>query len=82
MVGSEDKWVVSPSFTMERIAGSGDVWWVDGRGTYPDGSTWFVAATVRLRDGKVFHERWIFGPPLEAPAWRSAWVERIDEEPA
>ena len=61
VVGSEDKWVVSPSFTMERIAGSGDVWWIDLRGLYPDGSTWFVAATVQLRGGRIFHERWVFG---------------------
>ena len=79
IVGSEDHWVVTPSMTIERIRGSGDTFWADGTTSYPDGSTWFVAALVELRDGKILHETWYFAPPLEAPAWRSQWVERIDD---
>jgi len=78
VVGSEDRWVMTPSFTIERVAGSGDAWWVDGTASYADGSTWFVAAILELRDGLVYRERWFFAPPLEAPAWRSQWVERLD----
>ena len=77
ITGSEDRWVTTPANTIHRIIGSGDAWWFDGTASYPDGSTWFMAGMLTLRDGKVFHETWYFGPPLEAPAWRAQWVEHI-----
>lgn len=77
VVGSEDRWVVSPSFTFERIAGSGDVWFVHGKAIYPDGSIWYVAIIMRLRDGLIFHETTYWALPFESPAWRAEWVERI-----
>ncbi len=77
LVGSEDRYVMTPSFTIERIVGSGDTWWADGTATYPDGSAWFAVALIGLRDGRIHRETWYFAPPLEAPAWRSAWVERV-----
>jgi len=79
IVGSEDRWVVSPSWTYERIVGSGDTWWADAVGKYPDGSTWFVVGMFEVRDGKVRRETWYFAPLLEAPEWRSEWVERMDK---
>jgi hypothetical protein len=78
LVGSEDRWVVTPAWTYQRIVGSGEMWWSDGTGRYPDGSTWFVVGMFEIRDGKVRRETWYFGPPLEAPAWRAAWVERME----
>jgi hypothetical protein len=77
IVGSEDRWVLTPSNTFHRIVGSGDAWWADGTATYPDGSTWHVAALFQLRDGRMFRETWYFAPPVEPPAWRAAWVERL-----
>jgi hypothetical protein len=78
VIGSEDRWVMTPSMTYQRIVGSGDYWWFEGTGSYPDGSTWFTTAVVEVHDGQVHHETWYFGPTLEAPAWRAPWVERID----
>jgi hypothetical protein len=75
VVGSEDRWVMTPAFTIERVVGSGDSWWFDGTADYPDGSHWFLAGLAELRDGRVFKETWYFAPPLEAPAWRARWVE-------
>jgi hypothetical protein len=77
LTGSEDRWVATPSNTLHRIVGSGDTWWADGTASYPDGSTWFCAALITLRDGLVHRETWFFAPPLEAPEWRAPWVERI-----
>ena len=79
MTGSEDRWVVTPAMTIQRVMGGGDTFFGDGTASYPDGSTWFVAALLQLRDGKILHETWYFAPPLEAPAWRAQWVERIDD---
>ena len=79
VVGAEDRYVLTPMFTFERIAGAGDQWWADGVATYPDGSTWFFVVLIELRDGRIYHETEYFGQPFEAPAWRAAWTERMDE---
>lgn len=76
VVGSEDRWVLTPAFTLQRIVGNGDSWWFDGTAAYPDGSTWFVAGLVALRDARILTETWYFAPPLDPPAWRAQWVER------
>jgi hypothetical protein len=78
VIGSEDRWVVTPSMTYQRVVGSGDYWWFEGTGIYPDGSTWFTTAVVEVHDGQVHHETWYFGPKLEAPEWRAPWVEQIN----
>ena len=80
VVGSEDRWVVSPSFTYERIVGSGDAWFIRGTARYPDGSTWHVASIYRLRDGLIAHEITYWAEPFAAPAWRAEWVEPIPPE--
>lgn len=78
VVGSEDRWVITPGYTLQRIVGSGDFWWADGTITYPDGSTWFLALLLELRDGRVYRETVYFAEPFEAQAWRAPWVERMD----
>jgi hypothetical protein len=75
VAGSEDRWLTTPLNTIHRVVGSGDLWWTERTAAYPDGSTWFIAARLMLRDGKMHHETWYFAPPFEAPAWRTAWVE-------
>jgi len=77
-IGSEDRWVVSPSFTYERIAGSGDVWFANGRALYADGSIWFVANIYRLRDGLIVHETTFWAAAFDPPAWRAQWVELME----
>jgi hypothetical protein len=77
VAGSEDRWVTTPLNTIHRVVGSGDLWWADGTSAYPDGSTWFIAALLQLRGGKMYRETWYFGPPFDAPAWRAEWVERM-----
>ncbi len=78
VVGNEDRWVVSPSYTIHRIVGNGDAWWGDGTIGYPDGSTWFVVALFELRDGLVHRETDYFAEPFEPPAWRAPFVESMD----
>ena len=75
--GSEDRYVLTPAWTYQRIVGAGELWFTDGTGRYPDGSTWHVAGIFQVRDGQVHEETWYFGPKLEAPDWRSPWVERM-----
>jgi ketosteroid isomerase-like protein len=79
VIGSEDTWVVTPSFTFERIAGSGDTWWVEGRARYPGGSTWYLASLYELRGGRIRREVTYWAEPFDPPAWRAAWVEPLGE---
>jgi hypothetical protein len=78
IVGSEDRWIVTPAYTVQRLVGNGDSWWGDGTITYADGSTWYLAIFLEVRDRLIHHEIVYFGAPFEAPAWRAPFVERID----
>jgi hypothetical protein len=77
IVGSEDRWVATPAYTIQRVAGSGDAWWLDGSATYPDGSTWSMVLLLELRDGLIHHATEYYAAPFEAPEWRARWVERV-----
>ncbi len=76
--GSEDRWVMTPSMTIQRIAGSGDVWYVEGVNTYSNGEVFHIAQHLRLRDGRVWRSTTYFAAPFEAPAWRAQLVEPIE----
>ena len=76
VIGSEDKWVVGPSFNVLRIEGSGDVYTLVGSATYPDGTTWQIISLVELRSGKIVKSTELYGAPFEPPEWRAKWVER------
>ena len=80
IVGSEDRWVVSPSFTFQRVVGSGETWWTEGLARYPDGSMWHLVTMFRLHGGRVARETTYWAEPFEAPAWRTAWVEEIQPD--
>ena len=74
--GSEDKWVMGPSFNILRIEGTGDVYTLVGSATYPDGVTWQIVSLIELRGGKIAKTTEFYGAPFEAPEWRAKWMER------
>ena len=80
IVGSADKCGATPSFTFQRVVGSGDTWWSEGRARYPDGSLWHIASMYRLHDGRVAREITYWAEPFDAPAWRAGWVEAIEPD--
>jgi limonene-1,2-epoxide hydrolase len=80
VVGSEDRWVVTPSFTFERIAGSGDTWWSEGKARYPDGSLWHVVTMYQLHDGRIHRETTYWAEPFDPPGWRAGWIEPIEPD--
>jgi len=75
MVGSDESWVMGPSFNITHITGSGDSFAIAGTISYPDGTTWHVAQFIRVKDGKIWRLTSYFAPPFEPPAWRAQWVE-------
>jgi len=79
VVGSEDRWVVTPGNAVMRVSGSGDFWWSEWTMTYPDGQEYRVIDLLQLRDGRVVRETMYWAPPFEAPDWRRPFVELADE---
>ncbi len=77
LVGSEDRWVLTPSFAPLRIEGSGDVYTYVGTATYANGETWQMIQIVELRDGRVARTTTWYAAPFEAPSWREPFVERF-----
>ena len=78
LVGVEDRWVMTPSFTLIRIEGAGDTFTGVSRGHYPDGSDWLIVTIGEVREGRVWRAETYFAPSFPAPHWRSAWVERFE----
>ena len=78
VIGTEDRWVASPSFTLVRIQGEGDAFTVEGKLTYPDGSSTLLVAILQFRDGKVIRGTHYFADPFDPPEWRAGLVERIE----
>jgi ketosteroid isomerase-like protein len=76
IVGSEDRWVLTPAFSVLRIEGTGDTYTGVSRGRYPDGTEWYVVTISEVRDGRVRRSESYFAPAFEPPAWRAAWVVR------
>lgn len=75
IVGIEDRWVVSASYTLIRIEGAGDTFTGVQRTRYPDGSDWHVITIGEVRDGLVWRVHTYFAQEFEPPAWRSGWVK-------
>ena len=68
IIGSEDRWVVTPSFTPLRIIGTGDVYVIHTEGAYGGGETVQAVAIVELRDGKIAKQTTFFASAFEAPS--------------
>jgi len=78
VIGTEDRWVMTPSYTPVRIEGSGDQYVAVAHIRYPDGSDWHAIQLIRLKDGKIHRVTSFFAAPFEAPAWRAPFVERME----
>lgn len=76
LVGSEDRWAVTPLGGAYRIAGEGENWWGDWPITYPDGREWMVVTLMELRDSKIYRETSYWSEPFAPATWRAQWVEQ------
>jgi ketosteroid isomerase-like protein len=77
VVGTADRWVVTPANTVLRIEGSGDTFTGVSQVHYSDGSDWYAVMIGEIRDGRVWRVQTFWGPKFEAPAYRSSIVEMI-----
>ena len=80
VVGSADRWVVTPSATVVRIEGGGDTFTGVSKIHYSDGTDWYAVMIGEIREGRVWRVQTFWGETFEAPPWRSSLVERITTE--
>jgi len=77
VTGSADRWVTTPTFSVLKVAGTGDDYIVESRVKYPDGSLWYSVDLLHFRHGKIVRQTAYYSPSLEPAEWRSRWVERF-----
>lgn len=82
IIGTEDRYVVTPANTVLRVAGAGDVWIGEARMRYADGSDWYGIKLLELQDGLVRRETDYWAPVAEPAAWRAGITERLPKENA
>jgi len=76
IAATEARWLRTPTFTVVRVEGTGNVGFNASKGRYPDGSVWWVINYYELRDGRLARSTTFFAPTFEAPEWRKPYVER------
>jgi hypothetical protein len=64
-------------FVVSRIIGRGDLWVTEFILTY-DGKPSYTVSIMEFSGEKVARETQYFADPVEAAAWRSQWVERME----
>ena len=78
VIGEEPRYVMTPTFNLVRVEGTGDTLILFRPTRYPDGSDWYVISVFTLRDGKI--AKWVafFAACYPAPEWRAQWVEPME----
>ncbi len=81
LIGVEERWVLTPNYTVVQVVGDAEVYTVTGRARYPDGSHWYMIVLVRLKDGLIHRTTTFYAPEFPAPEWRAQWVEQMAPPP-
>ncbi len=71
--------MLTPSYTLLRVTGTGEQYTSEELLHYPGGERWYTVGIIEFRDGKVAKVTNYFGPPFPAAEWRSQWVEKMEE---
>lgn len=79
VVGDEPHYVMTPTFNLVHIEGTGDTAVAVSRSRYPDGSLWWVINFFTVGDDKIVRDITYFSPAFPAPEWRAQWVERMGD---
>jgi ketosteroid isomerase-like protein len=77
MRSMQDAFPNPPSGVVRRIVGDGDLWVVEATSDYGNDDVYHVVDILEFRDGKILKETRYYSKGLEAPEWRSAWVEMM-----
>jgi SnoaL-like protein len=75
LIGSQDRWVMTPLFTAVKVSGGGEAYTVVGRIGYPSGEEWHLIQLLRVRGGHITHLTSYFTPPFEPAERRARYCE-------
>ena len=78
LISPDERFAMTPAYTLVKVEGSGDLHVATARVGYPDGSYWRMVVLARLKDGKLWRTTSYYAPELPAPEWRKEWVERME----
>lgn len=76
VIGDEEHYVMTPTFNVVKVEGTGDQLTSYVKLKYPDGSDWYVITFSSYRDGKMVKRFDFYAPFFDPPDWRAEWVER------
>jgi hypothetical protein len=79
VLGDEERWAISPGYTVLPLAGP-ERYTTVSRAPYPDGSQWWVVSILTLRDDRILHAETYFAPEFEPPEWRKDIVEIVPRD--
>ncbi len=79
VLGDEERWVISPGYTVLPLTGP-DRFTTVTRAPYPDGSRWWVVSILTMKDDKIWHAETYFAPEFEPPEWRKGIVEIVERD--
>jgi hypothetical protein len=74
LLGDEERWVMTPGYTVLPLAGP-DRYTAVLQTTYPDGSRWHIINIIELKDGLIYRTITYFAPEFERPEWRNDLTE-------
>jgi hypothetical protein len=77
--GDEERWGLSPTFSVLHVSGSAGSYTTTTVGHYPDGTDWHIVKLFDVRDGKIRAITSFYAPAFPAPDWRADLVEAIDD---
>ena len=78
VAATEARWVKTPTFTMVRVEGTGNVGTAAFKARYPDETVWWVIIMYELRGDLVAKSTAFFAPLFEAPEWRKQYAQRAE----
>jgi hypothetical protein len=79
IVGDEDRWAITPGYTVLPLSGP-ERFTTVSRVPYPDGSRWWVVSIITLKDQRVIHSESYFAPEFDPPEWRKGMVEIVPRD--
>ncbi len=74
----EERYLLTPLFTMVKIQGTGETLVVTAKMRYPDGSDWYNIGLTTFRKGKLLKRVLFFTPTFDPPDWRAEWIEPLE----
>lgn len=81
VAGDEEHYMLTPTFNVVRVQGSGDTLVGTQRAKYPDGTVWWIISVVHFHEGRIVRAQQFFAPEFEAPEWRKKYAEQIPSAP-